>query len=186
MDSDDSSPLSQLIRSRQSTRKYSDRPVPPEALERIMELTRLAPSATNSQPWHFIIVDEPELRKRVAKCLTTPLLPSMNRFAAEAPVLIVVVEEPANVASKVGNRLKKQHFAHIDIGIAVGYLTLAARDEGLDTCVMGWLDNDRIQQLLGIPRERTVRLVISLGYSAEELRPRRRKKMEKILSRNHY
>lgn len=185
MDSDES-PLSQLIRSRQSTRKYLPREVPPEALERIMELTRLAPSATNSQPWHFIIVDEPELRKRVAGCLTSPLLPSMNRFAVQAPVLIVVVEEPANVASKVGNLLKKQHFARLDIGIAVGYLTLAARSEGLDTCVMGWLDNDAIRQLLGIPEEKTVQLVVSLGYSDDPLRPKSRKKMEKILSRNHY
>lgn len=185
MDSDES-PLSQLVHSRQSARKYLPTPVPPEALERIMELTRLAPSATNSQPWHFIIVDEPELKSRVAKCLTSPLLPTMNTFADEAPVLIVVVEEAANVAAKVGNLLKKQHFARIDIGVAVGYLTLAARSEGLDTCVMGWLDNREIQKLLGIPRDKVVQLVISLGYSDDPLRPKSRKKMGKIVSRNHY
>lgn len=185
MDSD-GSPLSELIRSRQSTRKYSDKPVPRESLERIMELTRLAPSATNSQPWHFIIVDDPELRRGVAQALTSPLLPSMNTFAAEAPVLIVVVEEPANVTAKVGNLLKRQHFAHLDIGIAVSYLTLAARDEGLDSCIIGWLNSKRIQKLLGIPSSKTVQLVVSLGYSEDPMRKKTRKKIEKIVSHNHY
>lgn len=182
----DSNPLSELIQSRQSTRKYLDKPVPREAIERVLDLTHLAPSATNSQPWHFIVVDDPELKVAVAKCLTSPILPSMNTFAKEAPVLIVVVEESANVAAKMDNLLKKQHFSRIDIGIAVGYLTLAARSEGLDTCVMGWLDNKKIRDLLRIPREKTVQLVISLGYSDDPMRPKTRKKMDKIRSYNTY
>ena len=110
----------------------------------------------------------------------------MNTFAKEAPALIVVVEESANVAAKVGNLLKKQHFSRIDIGIAVGYLTLAARSEGLDTCVIGWLDNKKIQDLLRIPREKTVQLVVSLGYSDDPMRPKARKKLDKIRSYNTY
>ena len=97
-----------------------------------------------------------------------------------------MVEESANVAAKVGNLLKKQHFSRIDIGIAVGYLTLAARSEGLDTCVIGWLDNNKIRDLLRIPQGRTIQLVVSLGYSDDPMRPKTRKKMDKIRSYNTY
>lgn len=176
----------ELARTRQSDRKYADTPVPREVIERILETTRIAPSATNSQPWRFVVVDEPDIKNQVADALTTPLVKNMNQFAREAPVLIVVVEESANATARIGNLLKQRHFAHMDLGIAASYITLAATEEGLGSCIMGWLDERKIRKTLGIPRRRTIALVIALGYSTEEKKSKKRKPMDKIRSYNHY
>lgn len=176
----------ELVRTRQSDRKYADKPVPREVLERIIETTRLAPSATNSQPWKFVVVDDPETKNQVADTLTSPLVGNMNKFAREAPVLIVVVEEPANATARIGNLLKKRHFAHMDLGIAAAHITLAATEEGLGSCIMGWLDERKIQKILGIPRNRTVALVIALGYSTEEKKSKKRRALDKVRSYNQY
>lgn len=177
----------ELIDKRQSDRRYdSTRAIPREVIDRILEATRLAPSATNSQPWHFIVVDEPEMKDKVAKALTSSFTGNMNHFAADAPVLIVIVEEPANTIGKMGNFLMKTHFPHIDIGIAASYITLAATEEGLGSCIMGWVNEKKICQLLGIPEKRKVPLVISLGYSLEGRKEKKRKSKDQIQSLNGY
>ncbi len=90
-----------LIISRQSDRKYSDKPVEKEKLERIIEAGRMAPSACNAQPWKFIVVTEPELIGKIAEAASAKLI-GMNSFVAQAPVIIVIVREKPNISSKVG------------------------------------------------------------------------------------
>ncbi|MDO5035500.1 MAG: nitroreductase family protein [Porphyromonas sp.] len=177
----------ELIKHRQSDRKYdTERPVPPEAVERILEAARLAPSATNSQPWHFIVVDQPELRDLVAEALTSPLTGKMNHFARQAPLFIVVVEESGNISSRLGNVIKRRHFPHIDLGIAAEHIALAATHEGLGSCIIGWVNEPKVRRVLGIPKSRRVPLVISLGYSLEEEKSKRRKPREEVISYNQY
>ncbi len=176
----------ELARTRQSDRKYADKPIPREVTERILEAARLAPSATNSQPWKFVAVDDPEIKKEIASALTSPLIPTMNQFAHTAPVLIVIVEEPANASARIGNLLKKRHFAHMDLGIAASYITLAATQEGLGSCIMGWLNEQKIRKVLGIPGSRTVALVIALGYSTDDKKEKKRKALDKVRSYNQY
>lgn len=177
----------ELVQKRQSDRKYdSEREIPQEIVEKILEAGRLAPSATNSQPWHFIVVDDPELKDKVADALTSPVTGNMNRFARQAPLLIVIVEEPVNVTSKIGGILKEKHFPHIDIGIAAEHIALAARAEGIGSCIIGWINEGKVRKLLGIPRGKRIPLVISLGYSQEKERPKRRKPATEIISYNKY
>ncbi|MBR8712647.1 nitroreductase family protein [Porphyromonas levii] len=179
--------LKELVEARQSDRKYDpSRTIEREVIERILECARLAPSGTNSQPWHFVVVDEPELRDKVASAVSSTLLGGMNKFAYSAPVLIVMVEEPANVEGKAGSILLRRHLPAYDLGIAASYITLAATEEGLGSCIMGWLNQRKLRNILGVPKRKNIPLVIALGYSLQEKRDKKRKPIEEIRSYNSY
>ncbi|MDO5017259.1 MAG: nitroreductase family protein [Porphyromonas sp.] len=177
----------ELAEQRQSDRRYDEsRPVPREVIDRILDTARLAPSATNSQPWRIVVVDEPQLRDQVAATLTSPLVGSMNKFAVGVPVLLVLVEEPGNIAGKAGNLLLNKHLPAYDLGILSAYITLAAREEGLGSCIMGWVNQKQLRKVLGLPKHKNVPLVISLGYSLQPTRSKKRKSLEEIRSFNSY
>jgi nitroreductase len=176
----------ELVQSRQSTRAYDmNKPVESEKLNRILECAHLSPSASNAQPWHFIVVTEPELKNKISDATALRIL-GMNHFTKQAPVHIVVVQESVNLESKVGSLIKKHDYAEMDLGIATAHLVLAARAEGLDTCIMGWFNEKKIKGLLNIPRSKRARLVITLGYSTQPLRNKIRKPFEEVISFNSY
>ena len=205
----------ELASRRQSTRKYDiNRPVEPEKIERIIEAARLAPSACNAQPWHFVvvneaelideavgaisnpaegetqpvhfvIVDEPELKNKVADAASARLL-GMNHFTKQAPIHILLVEEKVNLSSGIGGVIKDKHFAYVDIGIAASHICLAAEAEGLGSCILGWFNESKIKKLLNIPDSKRVILDILIGYPAQELRPKKRKSTDEIVSYNIY
>lgn len=173
-----------LVDERQSDRGYdTERSVPREAVMRIVDAARRAPSACNSQPWHFIVVDKLELCAEVADALTSI---GMNKFASQAPCFIVLVQEAPNFTARLGGWIKNKHFPLIDCGIAASYLTLAAADEGLGSCMMGWFDEKRLERLLGVPRSRRVLLVVSLGYSTQPLRQKQRRALDAVMGDNKY
>ena len=109
--------LMELFRKRRSVRNYSDRPVPREDILKCLEAARLAPSACNSQPWHFIVIDEPELRKRVADRIFSGLY-AMNHFAKEAPVLVAVITEKMKFLAALGSQVRDTRYCLVDLGIA--------------------------------------------------------------------
>src|ERR1035437_355667 len=174
-----------LVQNRQSDRAYLDKPVENEIIDRILEAARLAPSACNSQPWKFIVVTDPEKRILVADATASKLL-SMNHFTKQAPVQLVVLEESGNFTSSVGGWVTDKHYPHIDLGIVAAHITLAATDEGLGSCIIGWCDGEKIQKTLGIPKNKRVMLVILLGYPALPLREKKRKTKEEIVSYDQY
>ena len=136
----------QLAASRQSDRAYDmSRAVEPEKLERILEAARLSPSACNAQPWRFVVITDPELAVKVGKA-TAGL--GMNKFAKDAPVHILVVEESMNITSFLGAKIKDKYFPLIDIGIATAHITLAAESEGLGSCILGWFERE--PKILGL------------------------------------
>jgi len=177
--------FSELVSHRQSDRAYLDKPVETEKLDRILETARLAPSACNSQPWKFIVVTDPDKRMQVAEATASKLL-SMNHFTRQAPVQLIVIEESGNFTSNVGGWVAGKHYPHIDLGIVAAHITLAATDEGLGSCIIGWCDEKKVQKALDIPRNKRVMLVILLGYSAQPLREKKRKTMEEIVSYEKY
>ena len=177
--------FSELVSHRQSDRAYLDKPVETEKLDRILETARLAPSACNSQPWKFIVVTDPDKRMQVAEATASKLL-SMNHFTRQAPVQLIVIEESGNFTSNVGGWVSGKHYPHIDLGIVAAHITLAATDEGLGSCIIGWCDEKKVQKALDIPRNKRVMLVILLGYSAQPLREKKRKTMEEIVSYEKY
>jgi nitroreductase len=175
----------ELISSRQSDRQYSDKPVEKEKLDRITEAGRLSPSACNGQPWKFIVVTDPALLKKVAEAASTKLL-RINTFVAQAPALIVIVREGSNITSNVGGTVKAKDYSVIDIGIAAGNICLQAKAEGLGSCIIGWFDEKMVRKVFSIPRSKRVELIITLGYSLSELRTKKRKAKEEVVTYNKY
>jgi nitroreductase len=175
----------ELIISRQSDRKYSDKPVEKEKLDRIIEAARMSPSANNEQPWKFIIVTEPDLLSKVAKAASAKIF-GMNMFVGQAPVMIVLVREKPDLSSKVGAIIKNKDYSLIDIGIASENICLQAKAEGLGSCMIGWFDEKMLRKLLGIPRSKRVELIITLGYSLSDWREKKRKPAEATVSYNKY
>lgn len=160
-----------IFRTRRSTRAYDpDRPVDRATIERCLEAARLAPSACNSQPWSFIVVDTPELKNRLAEAAFGGAY-RMNRFAGEAPVLVVIVTERSRFAARLGGQWRGVQYNLIDIGIAGEHLVLQAEAEGLGTCWLGWFDERAVRKVLGLPRSTHVDILISLGYSKEAKGP---------------
>ena len=174
-----------LINSRQSDRKYSDRKVDKDILNRIVEAGRMAPSACNAQPWKFIVVNDPQLVLKVAEAASAKLI-GMNSFVAQAPVIIVIVREKANMSSKVGATIKNKDYSLFDIGIATENICLQAEAEGIGSCIIGWFDEKTIRKLLSIPKSKRVELLITLGYSLSDKREKRRKPAEETVSYNKY
>lgn len=175
----------ELVYSRQSDRAYSDKAVEKEKLERILEAARLAPSACNAQPWKIIVVSDAEKRMQIADATASKLL-AMNHFTRQAPLQLVVLEENANFTSSVGGWATNKHYPHIDLGILAAHISLAAADEGLGSCIIGWCDEKKVQKALNIPKNKRVMLVILLGYSAQPLRTKKRKPKEEIVSYDQY
>jgi nitroreductase len=174
-----------LIISRQSDRKYSDKPIEKDKLDRIVEAGRMSPSACNAQPWKFIVVTDPELVLKVADAASAKLL-GMNGFVAQAPIIIVIVREKPNMSSKVGATIKDKDYSLFDIGIATENICLQAKAEGIGSCIIGWFDEKMIRKLLEIPNSKRVELIITLGYSLSEQRQKRRKPPEETVSYNKY
>ena len=178
----------ELVARRKSVRRYDpQRVVEREKLELCLEAARMAPSACNAQPWRFIVVDDPPLRERVAR-QTFGQLVSFNRFAVQAPALVVIVAEEGRVVPKLGGLLKDTRYSLMDIGIAAEHFCLQAAEEGLGTCMLGWFDEAGIRRLLRIPAARRVALVMTVGYPADPDAPRMRgrKTIDEIRTFNGY
>ena len=169
----------EIALARQSCRRYDEsRSVEEEKLLAVLEAARLAPSACNGQPYHLTVC-RGETAKAVAK-LTMGR--GMNAFADQAPVMIVMSEEPYVKSAALGAKVKNNDYRSMDIGIACAYLTAEAAAQGLSTCILGWFDDEQIRSLCGL--EYPVRLVITLGYAKEgdPLRDKKRKSMDELVS----
>ena len=169
----------EIARLRQSCRSYDeDRAVEEEKLAAIVEAVQLAPSACNGQPYHLTVC-RGQAAKEVAKATMGM---GMNKFAPQAPVCIVISEEPYVKSAALGAKLKNNDYRSIDIGIAVSYLTAEAAAQGLATCILGWLDDGKIRDICGLSQP--VRLVVTLGYAKEgdKLRTKKRKELAELVS----
>ena len=130
-----------LAKLRQSDRKYKEQAVEKDKLIQCLETARISPSANNSQPWKFVVVDDIEKKEQIAEC-TIGL--GMNKFTRQCPVLVAVVLEQQNFMSTIGSMIKNKNYSLFDIGIAVNQFCLQAADLGLGTCIIGWFDEKKI------------------------------------------
>lgn len=175
-----------FVSTRQSVRAFdAGRPVEKDKIERILESARLSPSACNAQPWHLIVVDDPELKNKVADATSARAL-GMNHFTKQAPVHIVLVEEKVNLTSGLGGWVKQKDYAQMDMGVLAAHIVLAAHAEGLGSCILGWFDETKMRDLLQIPDSKRVWLDIAIGYSVQPLRPKKRKLHQEVISYNSY
>lgn len=169
----------EIAENRQSCRSYnSERPVEKGKISSILEAAKLSPSACNGQPYH-ITVCEGECAKRVAKATTGM---GMNKFAVDAPVMLVISEKPYVKTAAVGNKLTGNDYRSIDIGILSAYITAEAAAQGLGTCILGWFDDKKIRKICEL--DSAVRLVITLGYAkdTDKLRPKKRKELQELVT----
>ena len=170
--------FTEIALARQSCRSYDEtRAVEEEKLSAILEAARLAPSACNSQPYHFTVC-RGEAAKAVAAATQGR---GMIKFSSQAPVLIVISEADYNKSAALGAKVKGNDYRSIDIGITTAYLTAEATAQGLSTCILDWLDDEKIRKICGI--DHPVRLVITLGYAKDDpLRNKKRNALSHLVS----
>ena len=170
--------FTEIALARQSCRSYDEsRDVESEKLSAILEAARLAPSACNSQPFHLTVC-RGETAKAVAAATQGM---GMNKFSSQAPVLIVISEGAYSKSAALGAKVKGNDYRSIDIGITTAYLTAEATAQGLSTCILGWLDDDKIRKICDL--DQPVRLVITLGYAKDDaLRTKKRKELSELVT----
>lgn len=170
--------FTEIANNRQSCRNYdAERAVEQEKLDAILESARLSPSACNGQPY-LMTVCRGESAKAVAKATQGV---GMNKFADNAPVLIVISEKPYVASAALGAKVKGNDYRSIDIGILAAYITAEAAAQGLGSCILGWFDDAKLREICHL--DAPARLVITLGYAKEgdKLRDKKRKDMAEIV-----
>jgi nitroreductase len=170
--------FTEIAENRQSCRNYDpERAVEQEKLDRVLASARLAPSACNGQPYQ-ITVCRGEAARKVAKATQGM---GMNKFATDAPLMLVLSEMPYVASAALGAKVKKNDYRSIDIGIVAAYITAEATAQGLSTCILGWLDDGAIREICSL--EGAVRLVITLGYAKadDKLRTKKRKELDELI-----
>jgi len=170
-----------LTARRFSARRYASLPVDRTIIDRCCEAARLAPSACNSQPWHFHIIDQEPLRSAAAKQLVSSLL-GLNSFALKAPVIVCIAADTGTLPARIGGFIQQKPFWLIDVGIAAEHFCLQAAEEGLGTCMIGWFDEKAVKKILGIPRPLRIPLAITAGYPEppEFTREKIRKRLDEM------
>lgn len=171
--------FTEIAENRQSCRSYDPaKPVEEEKLLAILSAARLAPSACNGQPYH-ITVCKGETAKKAARATQSM---GMNMFASDAPVLLVISEEAYVKTAALGAKVKGNDYRSIDIGILSAYITAEATAQGLGSCILGWLEDEKLRKICDV--NGAVRLVITIGYpkAGEKLRPKKRKDLEELIS----
>jgi len=157
---------------RRSVRAYDARPVPEEVLNRVLEAGRLAPSAMNYQPWHFVVVRNAEKRKTLSDG-------RYAKFLTQSPVVIV----------GLGDKKSSPEWHVVDTTIALQQMALAATEEGLGTCWIGSFYEDRVKEALGVPDRYEVVAMLAVGYPKDNadlravpVKAKNRKELGKIVS----
>ncbi len=179
--------LLDLLKYRKSVRDFLDRPVERDKIMICLEAARLAPSAGNSQPWKFIVVDDRQLKNKLCDAAFSGIY-SINAFCKTAPVMVVVISEKSKFLARIGGMLRGTKYYLIDIGIACEHFVLQAEDLGLGTCWIAWFNERAVKSTLNIPQHKKVDILIALGYyDREKLGPEHgREPIDKIASFNSY
>jgi nitroreductase len=176
----------ELAKTRRSIRAYTGRSVDRKDLEKCVEAARYSPSACNSQPWSFIIVDDPEKTSMIAKAAAYGP-GGFNSFTKEAGAFIALVAEKQVFPAWMAGKIRHVDYRHVDIGIACAHLVLQAHELGIGSCILGWFDEGKIKKILSVPRFKTVELVIALGHPAEtEIHEKKLKGRSETVFLNNY
>ena len=181
--------FSTMMETRRSCRAYQNQPVSRENLLKIVEAGRLTPSACNSQPWKFIVIDEPHAKELLCDALVVKGGHSGCSWREQVPAFIVLCEIAAKVVPFVQDYYgDTQHFAPGDIGAAAMNMCHQAMELGLSTCILGLNDQEKMERHFGIPAGHTARLVLAVGYASEgQAMPNKvRKPLEEVCSFNHW
>lgn len=170
--------FNKLICERQSCRDFNDKHLDKEVLLEIARQSLLAPSACNSQPWKMYLVSSCDKVELVKEALQYQ---GHNLFTAKAQAFIVVAETGAKLKSFVGGKFNSDYFVKYDIGELVAYITLTAASMGVSSCILGWMDNEKLRTAVKLPDDETCSIVVALGYSDADIRDKIRKPVEDVI-----
>jgi nitroreductase len=162
--------LVDVVLDRRSIRRYEQKEIPKDILDKILEAGRQAPSAANKQPWHFIVLTDYEIKKELSKGL-------FNRFIKDAPVTIVGCAHKDLIAGK---------WSMVSTTIALQNMVVAAWAMGVGSCWIGDFNEERVKRLLSIPENWNVVALVSFGYPSEKPQPRKKKAVEEIVGFNKF
>ena len=180
--------LEQVISTRRSVRKYQNKPVEREKINACLEAARLAPSACNSQPWEFIVIDDPQVKADFCREVFSGAY-KMSAWVEDAPVLVAAVSDKGSFISRMGGFLRRTEFYLVDHGIACEHLVLRAWDLGLGTCWIGWVNSEKAGKFFNLPAGKRIEHLITLGYPAPEAlqsKPHARKPFDEMVHYNEY
>ena len=179
--------LLEAIKHRKSIREFLDKPVEREKIITCLEAARRAPSACNSQPWKFIIIDDTTLKKHLCKAAFSGIF-AINAFANKAPVIVAVISEKSKFLARIGGMFRGTEYCLLDVGAAIEHFVLQAEDMGLGTCWIGWFNEPAVKSILGIPSPKKVDILLAVGYyDREKAYPEHgREPLEKMASFNKY
>ena len=165
----------EVLHSRRSIRKYENRMVEDDKLLKILDAVRLAPSARNRQPWHFIIITDPQVKRQVYEATKD------QKSVLEAPVIIAAVGHPSDYVCSNGN------IAHlVDLGIAGEHIALSAAALELGTCWIAAFFQDKMREALNVPDDAHIVALFTLGYPAEKPQPKERKPLSQIVHKDRW
>ncbi|MGI9953074.1 nitroreductase family protein [Moorellaceae bacterium AZ2] len=167
----------EAITQRRSIRNFLPEPVEEAILLKLVEAGRWAPSGSNIQPWHFIIVRDKARIKKIEA-----FAPGM--FGNPAAVVAICTD--LELAEKKGGRLGREIMSLIDAGIAAQNIALAAVDMGLGTCIIRSFNPQAVQEILQLPPAIVPQLLVSVGYPEKIPPAPRRKELEEIVSWEEY
>lgn len=169
----------EAIQKRKSIRSYLDKEIPQDVLLEVLEAARKAPSASNRQPWKFIIVQDKELKQQIMQA--SMLRNNLQPFIAEASVII------AGCATNISHIMPNGVYSYpVDLAIALDHISLQAADLGLGTCWIGAFDQEKVKKILHIPDNVKVVCLMTLGYPAKQVSEKRRKSLEEIICYNYF
>ncbi len=175
------SPFQQLVQGRKSIRRYLDKSVEREKILLCLEAARLAPSAENAQPWRFLVIDNPDIRANFAEEVFSGIY-SVSKFAAKAPVLILILAKLGFIVHRLGKQIQNINFHLLDTGIAGEHMVLQAEELGLGTCWIGWFNTRKARKFFKIPHKYKVISLLAMGYYEKKpSRERKRKMLEEIV-----
>ncbi len=179
--------LVDVLKQRKSVRDFLDKPVEREKIMMCLEAARISPSACNSQPWKFIVVDDRQLKNKLCDAAFSGIY-SANSFCKMAPVIVAVVSEKSKFLARIGGMFRGTEYHLIDLGIACEHFILQAVDLGMGTCWIGWFDEGAIKTLLNVPQQKKIDILIALGYydPAKLSAEHDREPIDKIASFNSY
>ena len=163
------------IKKRQSVRSYQDKEIPEDVLQQVLEAGRLAPSANNKQHWKFIVVKDEDLRKKLVPACKN------QKFVGEAPVVIAGCATNPDYVMTCG-----EHSYSIDLAIALDHMSLEAASLGLGTCWIGAFYQDQVKEILGVPENVRIVVLMSVGYPKELGSKTGRKPLSEIVCYDKY
>lgn len=169
----------EIVMTRYSVRDFEERPVPREDILAMIESARWAPSASNSQPTRFIAVTDPAIIARLCKEGMGPVIG--NPWLKKAPLLIVGCSQLDLIVNHLAAGVTKIDYYIVDLGIALEHIALKATELGLGTCWVGWLREEKVKEILGIPKKVRAMALLAIGYPKGVPPKRKRKPVEKLL-----